>query len=319
MMKTLLASLSTAALLILSSAGANAQTEIFTDTFDAAPTNGATRALSIDNSATGGQFPSSFFDVFGIVDRTVNFDFADDSVINNADADPDNDDTFGLVKPDKTDMFLGFADTANNDNPDGDVSVTWTISTAGQTDLNLSFEIAAMGDFESTDTLTFTASFDDGATETLVTSTFIDTPDGETFTYTLDDGSLAIPFNADSDIPTNIKDPFVIDGQLVINEFQTFSFPITGSGSELTLTLNYNTNGGPEPVAIDNVSVTSGGGGGDVLKGDVDLSGTVTFLDISPFIMLLSSDQFQEEADCDCDGDLDFLDIQPFIDILSGN
>lgn len=57
----------------------------------------------------------------------------------------------------------------------------------------------------------------------------------------------------------------------------------------------------------------------DVLKGDVDLSGTVTFLDINPFIMVLSSNGFQAEADCDCDGDVDFLDIQPFIDILAGN
>ena len=55
------------------------------------------------------------------------------------------------------------------------------------------------------------------------------------------------------------------------------------------------------------------------LKGDVDLDGSVTFLDINPFIQVLSSNGFQAEADCDCDGDVDFLDIQPFIDILAGN
>jgi len=314
-MKTLLSSFATVALLIFSTAVANGQI-VFTDTFDAAPTNGATRVLSIDNSATNGQFPSSIFDVFGIVDRNVNFDFADDSVINNSDADPANDDSFGLVKPEKIDMFLGFADTDNGDNPNGgDVSVTWTVATAGATGLNLSFDIAAMGDFESTDTLTFTASFDGGAEETLVTSTFIDTPDTETFTYTLDDGSLATPFNSDD---TNIKDPFVIDGQTVINEFQTFSFPITATGSQLTLTLNYNTNGGPEPMAIDNVSVTSGVVV-SVLKGDVDLNGTVNFLDIQPFIGVLSSNGSQAEADCNCDGSVTFLDIQAFIDILAGN
>jgi hypothetical protein len=54
------------------------------------------------------------------------------------------------------------------------------------------------------------------------------------------------------------------------------------------------------------------------LKGDVNLDGSVTFLDINSFIMLLSANEFQAEADCDCNGDLDFLDIQPFIDILSG-
>lgn len=55
-----------------------------------------------------------------------------------------------------------------------------------------------------------------------------------------------------------------------------------------------------------------------VLKGDLDLNGMVTFLDINPFISVLSSGGYQAEADCDCDGDVDFLDIQPFIDILSG-
>lgn len=54
------------------------------------------------------------------------------------------------------------------------------------------------------------------------------------------------------------------------------------------------------------------------LKGDVNLDGSVTFLDINPFIMVLAANMFQVEADCDCDGDVDFLDIQPFINILAG-
>lgn len=54
-----------------------------------------------------------------------------------------------------------------------------------------------------------------------------------------------------------------------------------------------------------------------VLKGDVNLDGSVTFLDIAPFITALSNGQFDPNADCDCDGDNDFLDIAPFIAILS--
>lgn len=57
----------------------------------------------------------------------------------------------------------------------------------------------------------------------------------------------------------------------------------------------------------------------DVVKGDVDFDGNVSFLDIQPFITLLATGGFLPEADCDCDGDLDFLDIQPFIDILAGS
>lgn len=52
------------------------------------------------------------------------------------------------------------------------------------------------------------------------------------------------------------------------------------------------------------------------LLGDVDLSGTVNFLDIAPFIALVSTGQFQLEADTDLNGAVNFLDIGPFIAIL---
>ena len=55
----------------------------------------------------------------------------------------------------------------------------------------------------------------------------------------------------------------------------------------------------------------------DLLVGDVNLDGVVTFLDISPFIATLSSGGFQAEADIDQNGVVNFLDIAPFIDILA--
>ena len=56
-----------------------------------------------------------------------------------------------------------------------------------------------------------------------------------------------------------------------------------------------------------------------ILLGDVDLSGTVDFLDIAPFISVLSNGGSQAEADVDESGTVDFLDIAPFIGILSGS
>ena len=53
------------------------------------------------------------------------------------------------------------------------------------------------------------------------------------------------------------------------------------------------------------------------LLGDVNRDGTVDFLDIGPFIALLSSGTFQLEADIDGSGVVDFLDIGPFISLLS--
>ena len=55
-----------------------------------------------------------------------------------------------------------------------------------------------------------------------------------------------------------------------------------------------------------------------LLLGDVNLDGVVNFLDISPFIAILSTGGFQAEADTNVDGDVNFLDISPFIDLLSG-
>jgi len=56
-----------------------------------------------------------------------------------------------------------------------------------------------------------------------------------------------------------------------------------------------------------------------VLLGDVNLNGVVDFLDINPFIGVLSSATFQAEADCDENGVVNFLDIAAFIAILSGS
>lgn len=55
----------------------------------------------------------------------------------------------------------------------------------------------------------------------------------------------------------------------------------------------------------------------DFLLGDVNLDGVVDFLDIAPFINVLSQAIVQDEADTTQDGVVNFLDIFPFITILS--
>lgn len=52
------------------------------------------------------------------------------------------------------------------------------------------------------------------------------------------------------------------------------------------------------------------------LLGDVNLDGAVNFLDISPFIAVLSANGFQLEADVNGDDAVNFLDISAFIDLL---
>jgi len=54
-----------------------------------------------------------------------------------------------------------------------------------------------------------------------------------------------------------------------------------------------------------------------ILLGDVNLDGVVSFLDINPFIGVLTSNSFQIEADTNEDGVVNFLDIASFIALLA--
>ena len=69
---------------------------------------------------------------------------------------------------------------------------------------------------------------------------------------------------------------------------------------------------------FSNAVITTDFSGGTALCGDVDLSGTVDFDDISPFIEILANGGFSAEADCDESGVVDFDDIAPFISALAG-
>ena len=55
------------------------------------------------------------------------------------------------------------------------------------------------------------------------------------------------------------------------------------------------------------------------LHGDVDMNGVVDFSDIAPFIGILQSGTFLEEADCNQDGVVTFADIPAFIGILQSS
>jgi len=58
---------------------------------------------------------------------------------------------------------------------------------------------------------------------------------------------------------------------------------------------------------------------GTPIKGDVNMSGEVTFADIPPFILALQNGTFLPEADTNCDMQVSFADIPPFITLLQGN
>ena len=59
-------------------------------------------------------------------------------------------------------------------------------------------------------------------------------------------------------------------------------------------------------------------GGASPLLGDVNMDGTVDFLDIPEFIARVTGGVFQAEADINGDGEVGFLDIPEFVDLLTG-
>ena len=83
----------------------------------------------------------------------------------------------------------------------------------------------------------------------------------------------------------------------------------------------YNIN---NPIHFDTIGVISMGQAfgeafvsAESLLGDVNCDQSVDFLDISPFIDLLSSGEFNAKADTNVDGAVDFFDISSFIALLS--
>ncbi len=70
-------------------------------------------------------------------------------------------------------------------------------------------------------------------------------------------------------------------------------------------------------IELGRVQISVSSVNNPVLLGDVNLDSDVNFLDIFPFIGVLSSGGFQDEADVNQNGEVNFLDINPFITVLS--
>ena len=119
---------------------------------------------------------------------------------------------------------------------------------------------------------------------------------------------------ADSDLAVGLND---------VNIDLTGSGIVLGAGEEGRFVISILSGGelSNSSTNFDNVAITGQFGEVDeiIIKGDVNMDGEVTFLDISPFIMALSSPEgAPDEADCSCDGIVNFLDIAPFINKLAG-
>ena len=132
-------------------------------------------------------------------------------------------------------------------------------------------------------------------------------------------------FDAESGSMVNLMGTeFLIDGvpldslvageAFTINDRDVTLSGLLADGTPFSFELNSTVSFGEDFFAPDaTLTVTLSGG----LLGDVNKDGVVDFLDISPFISVLSTGGFQNEADIDSSGTVDLLDISPFIVLLS--
>lgn len=140
--------------------------------------------------------------------------------------------------------------------------------------------------------------------------------DGTDFTATITTGGVGqsavlINFNL-ADVSNNILADGVVATITVDSSSANLSdsFVLNPNVLEATAAFDNGT-----PLAISS-STTTLQVGQSVLLGDANRDGVVNFLDINPFIALLTFNVFLAEADINQDGAVNFLDIDPFIDAL---
>lgn len=204
-------------------------------------------------------------------------------------------DDLGIVDSStKTDLWFGVTDTVNDDdipvgNPDI-ATATWEFGVSGATGLQVSIDMAAMGDFEDgVDVFDWTYSIDGGAAQPLFTSS---AHEAGSANYTMADGTV-VPL----DDPLRMTDTSSLITELS-NVFQTLTSLLTGTGSALTLKLTATTNGGKEAYAFDNIIIE--GFSSSFLEADFNEDGNVGAIDLAQW-----QGDFGQNASSDADGDGD--------------
>jgi hypothetical protein len=216
-------------------------------------------------------------------------------------------DSQGIVKSNsKIDAWFGVTDTLDNgdpqNNPGGEGTATWTFNVSGASMLEVSIDMAAMGDFENSgvnrDRFDWTYSLDGGAFTPLFTSSV---NEAITASYTLADG-----------------DTFMVDDPLIMtdaestavqlsNVFQTLTSALPGVGTSLQIRLIAKTDGTTEAYAFDNIVVT--GLVPTYAAADFNNDGFVNATDLTAWRSGFGTGTTKAQGDSDADGDVDGADF----------
>ncbi len=235
----------------ISLAGTASATEIASDNFDS-PVN-LTSYSAIDaegNDPTNSGVWSSPSDNFGPrnVDDFFGSGTLSDTVIDRSNTNGGPGDT-GVVTfgyPDNN--FFAIVDTDNGVNPSGAVTGTWVFDiSSAQSLTEFSVDAGAIGDWyddgNAFEQFYFFYSIDGGDEEKLIT--FRGYNGADPVTLTMADGTTTATSNV---LVAGTTD-------YLTNNLQTFTAPLTGSGSELTLSLYGYNNGNDEALVLDNIAI----------------------------------------------------------------
>ncbi len=203
------------------------------------------RLIEFTNNAPDFSSPADGFGKFDA--ETAPYALVDDTVVFAPDA-------VGIIDVStNTDEFFGLADTINGQNSEP-LQAKWVFDIADYSNLSLSLDAGAMGDFESSDVVSIRYSIDGGEEQTL-------------FSFTSDDFA-AQSYTMASGKVVDIDDPLVDadNGVILSNQLQTLVADLEGSGSELTLIVEGIADGSNEAFVLQNLK----------LEGDNSGTGTST-------------------------------------------
>ncbi|MEM8946825.1 MAG: hypothetical protein AAGD11_16745 [Planctomycetota bacterium] len=238
--------------------------------------------------------PADGFERYQVgISPSIPFGLLDQSVSGNAS------DTLGVVnEATKTDGWFGVTDLNNDDNPSGTGVATWEFDIAGASNLSVSIDMAAMGDFESSDLFDWTYAIDGGNAMQLFTSSV---DEAGSATYTLADGDDFL-----------LNDPLVITDNggsptQLSNLFQTLTSSIAGVGDTLTIQLSAAADGGSEVFAFDNIVIE----GITILAEDADFDqdGDVDGADFLVWQRGVGTGTSLADGDANGDGQVDGSDL----------
>jgi len=150
-------------------------------------------------------------------------------------------DSLGVIKDGNTDPFFGVTDTENAENS-GPVSAEWSFAVGSATNLELSIDMGAMGDFEADDWFAWEYRLDGGGWQTAFASA-VDEAGSQT--YTLEGGASF-----------TLDDPITVDGTVLTDDLQTLTAALTGTGAQLDLRLTAQTDGGSEALVFQGIEIT---------------------------------------------------------------